>query len=174
MPALPPLSEWETFYVIVGSSGAALTGLMFVVIALAADRKRLQEGGSVSAFGTPTIMHFGMVLLVSCLATIPRRTVLTLSLSISACALGGLIFTIVGIVRMKRQTGYTPVMEDWVWHAILPVAAYSALTLAGLLLWWSPHLALHLIASMALSLLFIGMHNAWDAAVYIAMGEPAP
>lgn len=29
--------EWETFYVIVGSSAGALTGLMFVVIALVAD-----------------------------------------------------------------------------------------------------------------------------------------
>ena len=35
-PELPPLTEWETFYVIVGSSAAALTGLQFVVIALLA------------------------------------------------------------------------------------------------------------------------------------------
>ena len=33
----PPLNDWETFYVIVGSSAAALTGLMFVVIALIKD-----------------------------------------------------------------------------------------------------------------------------------------
>ena len=35
-----PLSSWESFYVIVGSSGAALTGLQFVVIALVADSQR--------------------------------------------------------------------------------------------------------------------------------------
>ena len=39
-PALPPLTEWETFYVIIGSSAAALTGLMFVVIALNAEARR--------------------------------------------------------------------------------------------------------------------------------------
>ena len=33
----PVLVPWESFYVIVGSSGAALTGLQFVVIALLAD-----------------------------------------------------------------------------------------------------------------------------------------
>jgi hypothetical protein len=33
----PHLAEWESFYVIVGSSSAALTGLQFVVIALVAD-----------------------------------------------------------------------------------------------------------------------------------------
>ena len=32
-----PLHEWERFYVIVGTSAAALTGLMFVVIAVVAD-----------------------------------------------------------------------------------------------------------------------------------------
>jgi hypothetical protein len=39
--ARSPLVAWESFYVIVGSSGAALTGLQFVVIALIAEvRKR--------------------------------------------------------------------------------------------------------------------------------------
>ena len=36
-PALIPLHEWESFYVIIGTSAAALTGLMFVVIAVVAD-----------------------------------------------------------------------------------------------------------------------------------------
>ncbi|SRR6266851_5054040 len=35
-----PLAAWESFYVIVGSSGAALTGLQFVVIALIAESRR--------------------------------------------------------------------------------------------------------------------------------------
>lgn len=36
-----PLVAWESFYVIVGSSGAALTGLQFVVIALIAESRTL-------------------------------------------------------------------------------------------------------------------------------------
>jgi hypothetical protein len=34
------LGEWESFYVIVGSSAGALIGLQFVVIALIAERPR--------------------------------------------------------------------------------------------------------------------------------------
>ena len=34
---LSPLTQWESFYVIVGSSAGALTGLQFVVIALIAE-----------------------------------------------------------------------------------------------------------------------------------------
>lgn len=44
-----PLHEWETFYVIVGSSAAALTGLMFVVIALSAERRKLAAEDSARA-----------------------------------------------------------------------------------------------------------------------------
>jgi len=40
-PSAPSiLAHWESFYVIVGSSAAALTGLMFVVITLIADSKQ--------------------------------------------------------------------------------------------------------------------------------------
>src|SRR2546430_12420592 len=35
--AVSPFAAWESFYVIIGSSGAALTGLQFVVIALSAE-----------------------------------------------------------------------------------------------------------------------------------------
>ena len=52
-PELPPLTEWETFYVIIGSSAAALTGLQFVVIALGAEAKVLAGEPEMKAFGTP-------------------------------------------------------------------------------------------------------------------------
>ena len=35
------LTEWESYYVIVGSSGAALVGLQFVVLTLIAERRAL-------------------------------------------------------------------------------------------------------------------------------------
>ena len=56
--ALSALREWESFYVIVGSSGAALTGLQFVVMALIAEIERPSTGREISAFGTPTVIHF--------------------------------------------------------------------------------------------------------------------
>ena len=51
--ALAALRAWESFYVIVGSSGGALIGLQFVVITLIAERRGLANAGSLSAFGTP-------------------------------------------------------------------------------------------------------------------------
>jgi len=60
------LTAWQNFYLVVGSSAGALIGLQFVVIALIADtplgRNEEQAG---QAFATPTVVHFGAVLLLS-------------------------------------------------------------------------------------------------------------
>ena len=114
-PALPPLTEWETFYVIVGSSAAALTGLQFVVIALGAEARVLGGEPAMKAFGTPTVVY--------------------------ACRV---------VVHARRQQGYAPVLSDWVWHAGLPLAAYTFLLVAGVTAWWRPAPALYVVAVMAL------------------------
>src|SRR2546428_10648627 len=89
-PALPPLTEWETFYVIIGSSAAALTGLQFVVIALGAEAKVLGGEPEMRAFGTPTIVHFCVVLLPGAILSTPGQTPASLGLCLSACGLSGL------------------------------------------------------------------------------------
>jgi len=63
---MTPFAEWESFYVIVGSSAGALIGLQFVVMALVAEMPRTPgQAQAGHAFATPTIVHFGTVLLIS-------------------------------------------------------------------------------------------------------------
>ena len=60
------LDVWGNFYVIIGSSAAALTGLQFVVMAISADnRVRKVSSDTIDAFGTPNVMHFSAVLLLA-------------------------------------------------------------------------------------------------------------
>ena len=40
--AVSPFAAWENFYVIVGSSAAALTGLQFVVVTLGAEARSMR------------------------------------------------------------------------------------------------------------------------------------
>ena len=72
------LAGWENFYVIVGSSAGALIGLQFVVITLIAD-KPIARGQSQAgdAFATPTIVHFGAVLLLAAVVSAPWHGVAT-------------------------------------------------------------------------------------------------
>jgi hypothetical protein len=48
------LAAWESFYVIVGSSAATLTGLQFVVVALLAENRIRSTTREIDAFATPT------------------------------------------------------------------------------------------------------------------------
>ena len=60
------LAGWENFYVIVGSSAGALIGLQFVVMTLVAERA-MPSPETTNAFATPSVIHFGAVLLLSAL-----------------------------------------------------------------------------------------------------------
>ena len=162
------LAGWETFYVIIGSSSAALIGLQFVVIALSADRRKVTptDEMTVRAFGTPTIIHFSVVLLLAAFMTIPGQTVFSLHLCVMAAAIFGLIYVVRAFVLARRQQAYKPVAEDWIWHVVLPLAAYLHLVLSGFALAHSEGSALYAVAATTLALLYIGIHNAWDSAVY--------
>jgi hypothetical protein len=173
-PVLPPLSEWENFYVIVGSSGAGLTGLMFVVIALGAEARTLAGSEALGAFATPNIVHFGAVLLISAFLSMPGHTIFSLSWCLLAGGIAGLVYAILIVLAARRQKGYQPVLEDWIWHAILPTGSYAALLAAGVLVRRHPEPALYVVALTSLLLLFIGIHNAWDAAVWMAKKQDKP
>lgn len=164
----PPLHEWDSFYVIVGSSAAALTGLQFVVVALLSEMRGLGSEQEMRAFGTPTVVHFCAALLIAAICSVPGHSATTLAVSLVVVALVALAYVGRVIMHARRQTGYKPVFEDWLWHAILPAFAYAALLLAGLFASVHPARVLYVVAAAALLLVYIGIHNAWDTAVYIA------
>jgi hypothetical protein len=162
------LPEWQTFHVITGSAAAALTGLMFVVIALntRATIDSLEGGGH--AFGTPIVLHFCAVLLLAAVASIPHQTVTSLSACVGVTGLCGMALSTRVAVRARRQSSYSPVPSDWVWHVLMPFVAYTMAVAAAVALSRHLELALNLIAAGSLLLLFTGIRNAWDSAVYIA------
>ena len=166
-----PFSAWETFYVIIGSSAAALTGLQFVVIVLGTEARSTQSP-TVGAFGTPTVVHFCAVLLIAAILSVPWRGVSSAGLALSASGVAGIVYMVIVIRRAREQKGYTPVLEDWLWHCTFPFIAYVGLLVAALLLRRDPPHFLLIIGTTALFLLFIGSHNAWDAVTYIATQQP--
>jgi hypothetical protein len=165
---LPSLTHWESFYVIVGSSGAALTGLQFVVIALGAEARALR-GPELGAFGTPTIVHFCAVLLLSAILSAPWHAISSPALILGAAGAGGVVYTLIVLRRARRQTGYKPVLEDWIWHTLIPLLAYGALLMAAIMLPRDPVPWLVVIGATSILLLFTGIHNAWDAVTFIAV-----
>jgi hypothetical protein len=169
-----PLAAWENFYVIVGSSAAALTGLQFVVIALIAESRARSTHRQIAAFGTPTIVHFCAVLLMSAILSAPWHELSNAALALCICGAAGVAYTLIVAWRARRQDGYKPVLEDWLWHVLFPFIAYGALLVATVVLPRNPAPVLFVIGATALLLLFVGIHNAWDAVTYIAVERRPP
>jgi hypothetical protein len=167
--ASSPLSAWESFYVIIGSSAAALTGLQFVVTVLGAELNVLGGMPATRAFGTPTIVHFCAVLFIAAILSAPWPVLSSPALGLGACGLLGLAYAVTVVRQARRQTSYRPVFEDWLWHGAFPLIAYAALLAAAVELRRHSAPSLFVIGATALFLLFIGIHNAWDAVTYLAV-----
>jgi hypothetical protein len=166
-PALP-FSPWESFYVIVGSSAAALTGLQFVVIVLGAEISVFSES-ALRSFGTPTIVHLCAALMTSAVLSAPWPSLLGAAICLAILGVAGLLYTVAILMHARRQTDYVPVFEDWLWHFILPGFAYATFLGSGIALVPCTATALFVLGGAVLLLLFIGIHNAWDSVTYMAM-----
>ncbi len=166
----PTLEAWGSYYVIVGSSAGALTGLQFVVMTLIAsnpaDSRRPE---AISAFGTPNVVHFCAALLVAAILSAPWTTLAPAGVGVSLCGLLGTVYSVIVMRRARRQRGYQPVLEDWVWHTILPFAAYVTLLVGGAFFAPDAGGPLFVVGASTLLLVFIGIHNAWDTVTYVTM-----
>jgi len=163
------LTAWESFYVIIGSSSAGLTGLMFVVITLTPESRTQASDDTISAFATPNVVHFCAALLVSAVLSAPWNGLFQPALLIDLVGLACLVYVCIVVQRARRQTAYRPVFEDWLWHMLLPMVAYVTITAAGIELPGRPTGALFGIAAATTLLLFIGIHNAWDTVTFLAL-----
>jgi hypothetical protein len=160
------LTEWNSFYVIVGSSAGALIGLQFVVLTLIAERPppRAQEAGA--AFATPSVVHFGVVLLLSAVMSAPWRAISAVAVLWGFVGLGGVAYALIVARRLRVQTIYRPVFEDWLFHFLFPLAAYVMLAVSAYWARADTRRALFIVGAATLLFLFVGIHNAWDAITY--------
>ena len=165
---MPILTNWENFYVIIGSAAASLTGLMFVVITLTVTTRRPGGSDTLGAFATPTVVHFCAALLIAAIINAPWQALWNVSLLLGLASVAGVIYI---VQRVLHQTSYKPVLEDWVWHVMLPLVAYTALVVAAVALSSITVPALFVIGAATVLLLFIGIHNSWDTVTYFAIEQ---
>ena len=168
------LREWSSFFVIVGSSAGALTGLQFVVLTLVANAGTVAASGeTIAAFGSPNVIHFCAALLVSAIFSAPWRALAPAGVAVATCGVLGLFYSFAVLRRALRQQAYEPVLEDWIWHALLPTSAYAAMLCSGIELRLGSTDTLYLVGAAALLLVFVGIHNAWDTVTYITIARHA-
>ena len=166
-------TAWQNFYIIVGSSAGALTGLTFVAVTLMRGRQAQGVSRAVAAYTTPTVVHFGAALFVCAVLSVPWPALAPVAFLLGLSGLGGIAYVGVVVRRIRQLDLYEAVLEDWVWRGILPLVAYAGLVVAAPLLRpGSATLALFGVGAAVVLLVFIGIHNAWDEVTYIAVELP--
>jgi hypothetical protein len=168
---LPFLSQWQNFYMIMGTAAATLTGLMFVVTTLIAgiDGHLSTLNAAVSAFNTPTVVQFGAVLLLAGILSAPWQTLSSLSMLLGLVSLGMVFYLIIVLRRMWRVPQYQSTLEDWLWYLVFPLLAHLSLIVAAFVLPEHPTPALYIIGFAMILLLLVGIRNAWDMVTFLAV-----
>ena len=165
------LSAWSSFYVMIGSSAAGLTGLMFVVISLTTENNRGRSRDGVSAFTTPSVVHFSCALFASALMSAPFRSLTPIAIIFGLAGLSGLIYIARVAVLASRLSNYRPDAEDWTFNVILPALAYATVAITAIMLRAAPSQSLFALAGAIVLLVFVGIHNAWDVVTFFATGK---
>lgn len=161
------LAGWQNFYVIVGSSAGALIGLQFVVLSLITRTPTARgDAEAGDAFATPTIAHFGAVLGLSGILSAPWDGIGTAAVLWGLVGLSGVVYAVIVTRRTRGQAAYRAQFEDWLFHVLLPFAAYLMLAVSAYAARFRLREALFGVGVAALLLLFSGIHNAWDAVTY--------
>src|SRR4026209_514824 len=168
---LPLLSQWQNFYMLIGTAAATLTGLMFVVTTLIAgiDAHLSTLNAAVSAFNNPTVVHFGTVLLLAGVLSAPWQTFSSVSLLLGLLGLGMVVYSIIVLRRMWRGPHYQSTLEDWLWDMAFPFLSRVALIVAAFVLPKNPPSALYIVGLAIMLLLLVGIRNAWDMVTFLAV-----
>ncbi len=158
---------WETFYLMVGSSAAALIGLLFVVITLAGEVDPSKAGAAQGTFLTPTVLHFAIVFVISCAAVAPELPPPVMATAIALPALVGLIYAVAAVLRLA--TGKIPAAHwtDYAFYGVLPAACYLWLLATAWGLWQEATVAEASLALGMVALLLLAIRDAWDLATWL-------
>src|SRR5215471_9079265 len=167
------LHDWHDFYLLVGTASATLVGLMFVATSIGASIFDEDHSAGMTAFITPTVVHFATVLFTCLMVTIPTQSWRTLGSLIGAGGLAGAVYCGQLVVQMIIRHRFNVDVIDRLFYALLPLLGYLlALIAAALLLMQFPASA-NVVAAAVLTLLFAAIRNAWDMMVWIVFKTPS-
>jgi hypothetical protein len=167
------LHEWHDFYVLVGTASATLVGLMFVAVSIGTTIFNEQRRAAMTAFITPTVMHFAAVLFACLVASMPSHTWHSFGVLLGAGALAGAVYSGRPVVQMIVRGRFKIDLEDRLFYSLAPLAGYVlALVAAVLLFTHDGPVSADLFAAAVLTLLFSAIRNAWDMMVWIVIETP--
>ena len=155
------LREWLDFYVLVGTAGATLLGLLFVAVSLGAGYLTEQHQSGTRTFMSPVVVHFTSVFFLCAVALFPSHQAKFLAALIGATALIGAIMSTYITIQVVR-TDMTNYIQDYLAYGLLPGIGYLVLLAAAVSIYLEKHFGLNALAGALLLLTIANIRNAWD------------
>jgi len=172
-------SEWETYFLMVGSSAAALIGLLFVVITLAgeatttalADTKDPTPERGARTFVSPTVFHFTVIVVICAVALIPNFSPHAMAAVAAIAGVIGIVCAAIVLSRLLRGRVNVPHWTDPLYYGVFPMFVYLWIVLSCLFVWSGSETGSYGIAIGTLGLLLLGIRDAWDLATWLAFNR---
>src|SRR6266851_7391412 len=161
------MEGWHEFYLLVGTSAAALTGLMFVVISISPETIAERPKAGVRAFVTPTMVFFTTALAVSALMLVPHLAPSALAALLALASVAGIAYLLWVRGHHHWREGKLDA-EDWVFFIGLPFLSYVLLLVAAIAIWRGSAPGAPMLAFVTVLLLVVGIHNAWDLVIWLS------
>jgi hypothetical protein len=165
---------WSNFYYLIGSAAAGLIGLMFVVMTLTSGLDRLRARRGAALYMTPTIVHFGVVFTISAVTMVPGLGFRGAAVVFGFIAFLGLTCAgraFLGFRTPRKEGAEPPHWSDFWLYAALPTTLYGGLVVASAGVWARASWAALAMAGLLLTVLLLGIRNAWDLVSTIAPGR---
>ena len=168
------LPDWDNFYVTTGAASASLIGLLFVVVTLGADFSSSDAMVGARAFLTPTLPHFGGVLLLSLAALAPFASPWPTAVVFCLCGLTGLAY-LTKVVAARRKVDFVALTWlDWIPYGGVPALGNACLVVGAGGLAAGKSFALCVIAGATALFLLCGIYGAWDLTLWIVVKGRKP
>jgi hypothetical protein len=167
MDAVAMMEGWHEFYVLVGTSAAALTGLMAVVVSISPETIAERPKSGVRAFVTPTMVFFTTALAVSAYMLVPHIAPAALAVLLALTSVAGLAY-LLWVRGQYHWRAQNLDAEDWIFFIGLPFLSYVLLLAAAIAIWRGSALGAPTLAFATLLLLVVGIHNAWDLVIWLS------
>ena len=171
--------DWHEFYFMMGSAGAGLIGLLFVVVTLTSGFERQALTLGMKIYISPTALHFAAVLSVSAVAMAPGLPAWAAAVIFAGIALVGFAHAVRSCIGIRKREASTekPHWSDFWMYGGVPAAIYLGLLAASASVWAQAEGAAYAMAGLALVLMLVGIRNSWDLVTDITRRqkkEPPP
>jgi hypothetical protein len=167
-------NDWHDFFSLAGTSGATLVGLTFVVVTLGTRLSTPDKIDGIRAFLTPTLVHFGSVLLLAMVVLAHWPSTWSTGIVLGLQGAAGLAYE-VKIVFVRLNIDFVTFKTlDWIPHTGFPVLANASLIAGGAGLIAGRSFGPYAVAGACVLLLMAGVYGAWDLTLWIIKNRDQP